>query len=92
MRAKDKAEHSEGLCRTAATEHPGEDAGEEDSRGAGCGGEDADGEDGVAEEKFADPGLEGDDGAVVDVSPGEMAAAGQIVELVAEVAVADVLG
>ena len=31
-------------------------------------------------------------GSVVDVSPGKMAAAGQIVELVAEVAVADVFG
>jgi len=36
--------------------------------------------------------LQGDDGAVVDEAPGEMTAAGDVVELVAEVAVADVLG
>ena len=36
-----------------------------------------------------EPGLERDYGAMVDVSPGEMAAAGEVVELVAEVAVAD---
>jgi hypothetical protein len=36
--------------------------------------------------------LQGDDGAVVDEAPGEMMAAGEVVELVAEVAVADVLG
>ena len=36
--------------------------------------------------------MQGDDGAVVDEAPGEMTAAGDVVELVAEVAVADVLG
>jgi hypothetical protein len=36
--------------------------------------------------------LQGDDGAVVDETPGEMTAAGDVVKLVAEVAVADVLG
>ena len=34
--------------------------------------------------------MEGDERAVVDVAPGEMAAAGEVVELVAEVAPADV--
>jgi len=33
--------------------------------------------------------LHGDDGAVVDVAPGEVVAAGDVVELVAEVAVAN---
>ena len=36
--------------------------------------------------------MQGDDGAVVDEAPCEMTAAGDVVELVAEVAVADVLG
>jgi hypothetical protein len=36
--------------------------------------------------------LQIDDGAVVDEAPCEMTAAGDVVELVAEVAVADVLG
>ena len=35
--------------------------------------------------------MQGDDGAVVDEAPCEMTAAGDVVELVAEVAVADVL-
>ena len=45
---------------------------------------------GVAEDELAEAGLQGDDGAVVDVAPGEVAAADEVVELVAEVAVADV--
>ena len=92
MWAEDEAQHGEGLCGTATAEHPGEDAGEEDRRSAGCGGEDANGEDGVAEEKFAEPGLDGDDRTMVDVSPGEMAAAGEIIKLIAKVTVSDVLG
>ena len=51
-----------------------------------------DAEEGVAEEDFAEAGLDGDDGAVVDVTPCEVVAAGDVVELVAEVAVAEVLG
>ena len=89
--ADEDAEHGEGLGGTASAERPGEEAGEEDGSGSGEGGEDTEGEDGVAEEEFAETGLEGDDGAVVDVTPGEMAAAGDVVELVAEVAVAEVL-
>ena len=44
----------------------------------------------MAEEQFGEAGLDGDEGAVVDVAPGEMATAGDVVELVAEVAPADV--
>ena len=36
--------------------------------------------------------MQGDDGAVVDVAPGEVVAAGEVIELVTEVAVADVRG
>lgn len=86
------AEHGEGLGGAAAAERPGEDAGEEDGEGTGEGGEHADAEDGGAEESLGEAGLDGDAGAVVHVSPGEALAADEVVELVAEVAVAEVLG
>src|SRR5215469_2387299 len=43
----------------------------------------------MAEEQLGKAGLKGDDGAVIDVAPGEVASAEEVVELVAEVAVAD---
>jgi len=90
QRDGDDGHHAEGLCGAAAAEGPAEDAGEEDA-GCSCGDrEGADAEEAVAEEGFGDAGLQGDDGAVVDVAPSEMAAAHEVVELVAEVADADV--
>ncbi len=86
------AEHGEGLGGAAATERPGEDSGEKDGDGSGEGGEHADAEDGGSEEGLGEAGLEGDEGAVIDVSPGEALAADEVVELVAEVAIAEVGG
>lgn len=36
--------------------------------------------------------MQNDDGAVVDIAPGEVMAAGDVVELVAKIAVADMRG
>ena len=82
----------EGECLggTTSTEGPAEHSGEKDAGGAGEGGEETDAEERLAEEQETEAGLEGHDGAVVDVAPGEMAAAGDVVELVAEVAVTEV--
>ena len=44
----------------------------------------------MAEDGFGEAGLNGDEGAVVDVAPGEVAAANEEVQLIAKVAVADV--
>ena len=52
----------------------------------GEGGEEAEAGEGCAEEGFGKLGLDGDDGAVVDVTPGEVASALNVVHLVAEVA------
>ena len=85
------AEHSQGLRGAAATERPGEDAGEKDD---GCSGEvreETDAEDGGAEEGLREASLNGDQGAVIDVAPGEMSATHDVVELVTEVAVAEML-
>ena len=79
-------DHGEGLGGAAAAERPGEDSGEEDAGGSGEGGGEAEAGEGVAEEALGEAGLEGDEGAVVDVAPGEVAAAGDVVELIAEVA------
>ena len=78
------------MCGAAAAKGPDEDAGEGDAKCSAKAGEKAKAGEGMAEEEFGGAGLEGDDRAVVDVAPGEVAAAGNVVELVAEVAVADV--
>jgi hypothetical protein len=46
----------------------------------------------IAKEHFAEPRLQGDDRSVVDIAPGQMASAGDVVELIAKVAVSQVLG
>lgn len=74
----------------SATERPGKQAGEEDSGGAAEGGERAEAGERAAEEGFCEAGLDGDEGAVVYVAPGEASATEDVVELVTEVAVADV--
>lgn len=87
-----QTEHGQGLCRASAAECPGEQAAEADRQGSGNGREDADAEDGVAEQHLAHAGLQGHKRPMVDIAPGEVAAAGEIIELVAEVAVAEVKG
>ena len=77
------------LRGAATAEGPGEQAGEEDAGGAGEGGGEAQAEEGVAEEGLGEARLDGNEGAVVDEAPGKMAAAGEVVELVAEVAPAE---
>jgi len=89
--ATDEADHRQRLRGSLTAQRPSEDAAEEDHDGPGECGKNADGEKRVAEEDLAEPCLNGDDGALIDVAPGEMMAAGDVVELVAEVAVAEVL-
>ena len=91
LRCEEDAEHGQGLGGASATEGPGEEAGEEDHKGSGEVREQADAEERGAEEGFGEAGLDGDEGSVVDVSPGEASTAHDVVELVAEVAVAEVL-
>ena len=82
-------EHSERLRRTASTKRPGEDAGKKDASRASKGGEETKAGKGVPKEEFRGAGLHGNDWSVVDVSPGKMAPADDVVKLVAKVAPAD---
>ena len=92
LRAAEQAQHGEPLRGAPASEGPGDETAKTDHGGAGEGGKNADGEDRVAEEDFTQARLQGYDGSVVDVPPGEVAGTGDVVELIAEVAVADVRG
>ena len=84
------AKHGQGLRWAATAERPRKEPGEQEATGAGQGGERAETGEGVTEEGFGEPRLKGNQRAVVDVTPGEMAPAGNVVKLVAEVAVANV--
>src|SRR6185437_2326861 len=80
------------LRGAAAAESPCKQAGKKNSGRSGECRENANRKQRVAEEYLAQPCLQGDDGAVVNEAPGKMMAAGDVVELVAEIAVTDVLG
>ncbi len=88
--ATQNADHCQCLCWSASAERPCEQPGQEDAQGSGDGGEHPDSYERSAEDQFSQSGLECDEWAVIDVAPCEMAAAHEVVELVAKVAVADV--
>jgi len=76
------------LGEAAAAEVAGDLRGDADEGAAGERGQQAEGEQRGAERVEDDPRSEGDEGRVIDVAEGEVAGAGDVVELVAEDAVA----
>ena len=90
LRSDEHAEHGEKLRAAPAAELPAEDADEEDLRCAGERGKHADSGEGLAEDHRRETRLKGDEGRLIDVSPGESASADKVVELVAVKAVAQV--
>ena len=78
------------MCNSAPADSPSDKPGEEDGGCAGECGEHADAGERCAEERDAEPRLERDDGAVVDVAPVEMLSAKDVVHLVAEISPSDV--
>lgn len=87
------AKHGQGSCGAAASEGPDESSGEEDFGGSGESGEQTQGSHvPIAEKDVGEAGLEGDHGGLVDIAEGDMAAADEVVQLVAEDAVAGMLG
>ena len=66
----------------------GDDAGEEDLRGAGQDGEAANGQQGVTKESALKPGQHGYERRLIDVAPGEVVGAVEVVKLIDEEAVA----
>ena len=71
----------------AASEFARKQAGEDDGRGSGEGGQESKRPEGCADGVGEEPGDPSDERGLVDVSPGGMFAACEVVELVAEVAV-----
>ena len=81
--------HGQDLCGAAAAELPGEQAGEGDGDATGGEAEDANAGGREAEERLGEAGLQGDQWRLIDVAPGQMMAADEEVELVAEETVAE---
>ena len=83
--------HAQGageLRIAAATEFARDEAGEENLSCAGEDGEAADGQQGVAEESALNPGQQSHQGRLIDIAPGKMAGAIEVVKLIDEEAVA----
>lgn len=89
LRAHEKAEHGQGLGGPPAAHRPGNDAGEKDRPRPGNGRQDSNGKDGVPEEPFAQPGLQGYNRPVVHIPPSQVAATRDVIELIPEVAIAE---
>ena len=82
-----EAERGDALGETPAAEFAGEESGEEHHGGAGEGRGQTDAGEPIAEESADDSSDEGDERGLIDVAPGEVLAAGEVIELVDEEAV-----
>src|SRR5205085_7221798 len=81
------AERGERLRESRCAEASRDCAGEEHERGVGERGNDANGEERCAESVSNEPGEKADERRLIDVTPIEMLTAGEVVKLVAKVAV-----
>ena len=90
LRHDQNAEHRERLGGAASAKRPAEQTGEEDAHRSSKRRRQPEAEQRVTEEGLCQSSLHRDSRSVIDVAPGQVAAAGNIVELVAKITPAQV--
>ncbi len=85
---KKDAKRARDLCDAPAAELARDVCGEDNARSAGEDGKNADGQERIAKEVALEPGRDGNQRRLIDVTPGKMASAVEIVKLIDEEAVA----